>query len=248
MLAATPSRSGLPIAAAITRYALQMRKPKRPTLCYLCGQPLAAPTSVDHVPPKQLYAKELRKKHSPNLRTIEVHAECNKSFQHDEDYFVNTLAPFARGSYAGTALLQGVREVRGRREAEASRQGFGRVSGHTRRHLASAGSGGKRFEGDRLHRVAWKIVRGLYFQEFGEVLPENTPNNLQIAPPDKPPPSEFLEALYDRESRGPYPGVFDYKYVTVPQLNDFHYWGMLLWDRLILTMAFHNRKHFANPV
>ena len=34
--------------------------------------------------------------------------------------------------------------------------------------------------------------------------------------------------------------VFDYKYVTFPELNDFHYWGMLLWDRLILTMMFHS--------
>lgn len=223
----------------------QKAEAERPTwtldTCYLCGQPLAAPTSVDHVPPKQLYAKELRKKHSPNLRTIEVHAGCNKSFQHDEDYFVNTLAPFARGSYAGTALLQ---EVFAKYAAGEKRKLVSKVLNEFQRTpggiLLPPGLVAKRFEGDRLHRVAWKIVRGLYFHEFGEVLPENTPNNLQIAPPDKPPPIEFLQTLYDRESRGQYPGVFDYKYVTVPELNDFHYWAMLLWDRLILMMAFHN--------
>jgi hypothetical protein len=32
------------------------------------------------------------------------------SLQHDENYFVNTLAPFGRGSYAGAALLQEVFE------------------------------------------------------------------------------------------------------------------------------------------
>jgi hypothetical protein len=213
----------------------------QPTLCYLCGTILASPTSADHVPPKQLYAKEVRKKHSPNLRTIDVHADCNKSFQHDEDYFVNTLAPFARGSYAGTAFLQ---EVFAKYAAGEKTKLVAKVLNEFQHTpggiLLPPGLVAKRFEGDRLHRVAWKIVRGLYFHEFGEVLPEKTPNSLQIAAPDKPPPVEFLPALYDRPSLGQYPGVFDYKYIVISQLNDFQYWGMLFWDRLILTMAFHN--------
>lgn len=213
----------------------------KPTVCYLCEKALTAPTSADHVPPKQLYAKEVRKKHSPNLLTIDVHADCNRSFQHDEDYFANTLAPFARGSYAGTAFLQ---EAFAKYASGEKQKLVGKVLNEFQRTpggiLLPPGLVAKRFEGDRLHRIAWKIVRGLYFHEFGEVLPENTPNNLQIAAPDKPPPVEFLHALYDKPSRGQYPGVFDYKYVTVPQFNEFHYWGMLFWDRLILTMAFHN--------
>lgn len=217
-----------------------MQKAK-PTLCYLCGQPLIAPTSVDHVPPKQLYAKEIRRKHSPNLLTIGVHAKCNTSFQHDEDYFVNTLAPFARGSYSGATLLQ---EVFSKYAAGEKQKLVGKVLNEFQLTpngiLLPPGLVAKRFEAERLHRVAWKIVRGLYFHQFGEVLPEHTPNGLQITPPDRPPPIEFLQALYGRPSLGQYPGVFDYKYVTVPQLNDFHYWGMLLWDRLILTMTFHH--------
>lgn len=218
-----------------------MANPEPPTLCYLCGEPLAAPTSVDHVPPKQLYPKVIRKRHGPNLRTIEVHDACNKSLQLDEDYFVNTLAPFARGSYAGTALLQ---EVFEKYAAGKKQKLVGKVLNEFQQApggiLLPPGLVAKRFEGTRLHRIAWKIVRGLYFHEFGEVLPEKTPNSLEIFPPDKPPSETFLNGLMDAQSRGQYPGVFDYKYVTVPTLNDFHYWGMLLWDRLILTMAFHN--------
>jgi hypothetical protein len=217
-----------------------MQKPK-PTLCYLCGKPLVAPTSVDHVPPKQLYPKEIRKKHSPNLRTIEVHADCNKSFQHDEDYFVNTLAPFAHGSYVGSALL---REVSAKYAAGEKQRLVGKVLNEFQRTpggiLLPPGFVAKRFEGERLHRVAWKIVRGLYFHEFGQVLPEKTTNSLEIFPPDKPPSATFLNVLMDAQSRGQYPGVFDYKYVTAPELHDFNYWGMLFWDRLILTMAFHS--------
>ena len=59
-------------------------------------------------------------------------------------------------------------------------------------------------------------------------------------PPDQPPPREFLGALYDLPSKGRYPGVFDYKYVKVAELNDFNYWGLLLWDRIIVIVAFHS--------
>jgi hypothetical protein len=61
--------------------------------CYLCGLKLAAPIDWDHVPPKQLYAPEIRKAHHPQLLTIPVHAACNKGFQKDEDYFVHALMP-----------------------------------------------------------------------------------------------------------------------------------------------------------
>ena len=176
--------------------------------CYLCGQQLTSPTSVDHVPPRQLYTKEIRKSHSPNLLTIEVHKDCNTSFQYDEDYFVNTIAPFALGSYAGTSLL---REIFAKYE-DGQKQGlvhkvlteFQKMPGGIRLPPELVA---KKFEGHRVHRVAWKIVRGLYFHELGEVLPEDTPNSLQISSPDKPPPEEFLHALYDAPSRGSYPGV-----------------------------------------
>ncbi len=98
----------------------------------------------------------------------------------------------------------------------------------------------KRLEGDRVRRVAWKIIRGLYFHEFEQVLPEYTPNSLEIVAPDRPPPERFLAVLHDLPSRGSYPGVFDYKYKHFPEISDFNYWGMLLWDRLILIMAFHS--------
>ena len=216
---------------------------KRLLVCYLCGEPLASPTNADHVPPRQLYAKEIRKKHSPNLLTIEVHTDCNQSFQHDEDYFVNTLAPFGKDSYAGSALL---REVFAKYQAGEKRPLVGKVLKEFEHApsgiLLPQGLVAKRIEGERVHRVAWKIVRGLYFHEFGEVLPDFTPNSLRIAPPDRPPPTDFLQTLHDLPSLGAHPGVFDYKYVRFAELDDFHYWGLLIWDRLILIVAFHSPR------
>ena len=73
-------------------------------ICYLCGQKLDANINYDHVPPRQLYAKSIRKIHTPNLFTLPVHESCNKSYQKDEDYFVHSLAPLAMHSYSGNAI------------------------------------------------------------------------------------------------------------------------------------------------
>lgn len=215
-----------------------------PTACYLCGKPLVRPPLLindDHVPPKQLFAREIRKAHSPNLLTIPVHKSCNYAYQHDEDYFVNTLAPYGMDSHSGSAL---------RREIFA-KYAAGEKRGLVHKVVQSfdVAPGGivlppnliaHHIEGSRIHRVAWKIVRGLYFHEHAVVLPIDTPNDFEIAPPDRPPPKAFLDALGDLDSRGIHPGVFDYKYVIFPTVNDFNYWGLLLWDRLILIMSFHS--------
>jgi hypothetical protein len=210
-------------------------------ICYLCGNALTSPTSNDHVPPRQLYVKEIRVAHSPNLLTLPTHTDCNRSYQHDEDYFVNTLAPLARGSYSGNALLKDVFDKYGRGQkrplVHKVVEEFDRTPSGLQLppNLVT-----KRIDGPRVHRVAWKIIRGLYFHEFGEYLPESTPNLFSITPPDNPPAPTFSEALGDLPSRGAYPGVFDYKFTRFRELNDFNYWGLLLWDRLILTMTFHS--------
>src|SRR4029079_18098531 len=74
------------------------------THCYLCGKPLAEPTSVDHVPPLLFFPKQLRKEQNvDDLLTIPAHAACNLSYQLDEEYFVHTLLPMTRGSKSGDA-------------------------------------------------------------------------------------------------------------------------------------------------
>jgi len=75
------------------------------TVCYLCGKPLVPSTNVDHPIMQQIFAPEIRRKHNiSRLITLEVHQSCNTSYKRDEDYFVRTLIPFARGSEAGNAI------------------------------------------------------------------------------------------------------------------------------------------------
>lgn len=41
-----------------------------------------------------------------NLLKFPVHDDCNKNFQHDEDYFVHTLFPLGKNSKSGESLLK----------------------------------------------------------------------------------------------------------------------------------------------
>jgi hypothetical protein len=209
-------------------------------ICYLCGERLCDPISRDHVPPQQFYSDEIRRQHNPHLLTIPVHKACNSSFQHDEDYFVNSLLPLGCGSYAGNSLLHEISQKYRKGEKvkivhKVLREFERRPSGL----ILPPNKVAKRIEGDRIHRVAWKIVRGLYFHNFQEVLPADTPNAFEIVPPDELPPPAFF-ALLDEPVRGRYPGVFDDKFAKFPEVQNFNYWAMLLWDRLLIISMFHD--------
>ncbi len=146
-----------------------------PSVCYLCGESLAEPISWDHAPMKQLFADAVRKTHNPSkLLTIPVHKNCNEAYQLDEDYFVSTLMPFAHDSYAGSSVYQEILQKFRRGEnvpllnkvlAEFDPRPSGLILPNNLMAM--------RFEGARVHRIAWKIVRGLYFHLFNVAYPED---------------------------------------------------------------------------
>lgn len=96
----------------------------------------------------------------------------------------------------------------------------------------------KRFDPQRFWRVVWKIARGLFAIEYQKFLPEDTPRSFQIVDPDTKPPDLFY--LIPDETRGAYPGVFDYKFAAFPEHMGEHLWAMLFWDRLIMLVLFHD--------
>ena len=138
-------------------------------ICYLCGEPLDVDIDRDHVPPRQFYGKEVRTKHNPNLFTLPVHSLCNKDYQKDEDYFVHTIAPLAMGSYSGKSLWADLSEQykrpQGQRIGQMVLKEFDkRPSGL----ILPFGKVAKRFDGQRVWRVVWKIMRGLFLKETGQ--------------------------------------------------------------------------------
>jgi hypothetical protein len=85
------------------------------------------------------------------------------------------------------------------------------------------------------------MVRGLHFHHTGEVLPEEWPTvGVQIYAGETPPPDDVLCFVNIAQSRGLYPGVFDYKFEKFPESNNLHYWALLLWDRIIIRVIFHD--------
>ncbi len=222
---------------------------KNTTHCYLCGHPLSPPdNSDDHCPPRALFAPEIRKRNLSQLITIPVHKDCNAFYSSDEEYFIATMVPFAPGSEAGDAVFKKSIEDYWNNKAGRKRQ----LPEKVLRQFETRPSGlhlpeGRvimRIEGIRVARVAWKIVRGLYFHHHNTILPEDIYFDFTVTPPNERPPDLFIDVigLPDNEKHGQYPGIFDYLFRVLEA--DFgkklHYWAFLIWDRIIMTVSFHD--------
>lgn len=216
------------------------------THCYLCGRPLSHPTTKDHCPPLTLFARQIRKQYNTSqLITKPVHKACNDSYHLDEQYFKATLVPLAPGSLAGDAIFKEFISVsrqdeRKRVLAEKILREFEARPGGL--HLP-LGVVAKRQDGDRIVRVAWKIVRGLFFHHYNAILPGAFPIGCTLTALDRRPPEHFIcvSGLADDETYGVYGGVFDYRFRIVDtDLGKLNYWAFLIWDRIIMTVYFHD--------
>jgi len=214
-------------------------------ICYLCGGPLGKDKNRDHVPPLQIYARGVRKEHNlDNLITLSVHPDCNDSFKLDEEYFTASMSPLASDTYAGRKVLEGVRNnleagkkvslwKKVRREFEKRPSGL----------ILPPGKVVKRIDPERIHRVLWKIARGLYFHHEGQVLPGGTVNKVfSITLLNHDPPPELYGLLAAQPSLGRYRGVFDYRYgqIEEDEEDDPYLLAMLFWDAVIVLLGFHS--------
>jgi hypothetical protein len=212
--------------------------------CYLCGKPLAAPVNSDHVPPKLFFASEIRREHKlTKLLTLPVHRDCNSAWRLDEEYFVHTLLPLARGSVSGEASH---RDFLSRYRAGLNIPLAARVKNEFRRKVGGiilpAGKIAKLIDANRTHDVIWKIIRGLHFYHTGEILPPIWSCSITVTPPGEALPDDFVEYMKSGRwvGRGPYQGNFAYCFDKFEEVNNLHYWAFLLWDKVLITAAFHD--------
>ena len=101
----------------------------------------------------------------------------------------------------------------------------------------------KRQDGARIRRIAWKVVRGLYSYHYGSLLPEAISVRCELIPPGRRPPEvlQYVCGLSDDETHGRYGGAFDYRFrVIETDLGKSNYWALLIWDRIIMTLCFHD--------
>ena len=72
---------------------------------------------------------------------------------------------------------------------------------------------------------------------------EHSPIGCTLTAPDRRPPEHFIcvSGLADDEIYGVYGGVFDYRFRIVDtDLGKLNYWAFLIWDRIIMTVYFHD--------
>ncbi|HVT15209.1 MAG TPA: hypothetical protein VHQ90_03375 [Thermoanaerobaculia bacterium] len=150
-------------------------------LCYLCGKP--GSDSMDHVPPKNLFAPEDRK----GLITVPTHGTCNRSFSKDDEYFRLCMTAAAYEDRQAHKVWIGP-VLRGIHRPESAR-----FKADILEHLKTAELRvGDDFVGHapvmlqdpaRLHGIANRIVRGLYRHLSGSVLALEWPVSSALMPP-----------------------------------------------------------------
>ncbi|WP_407157689.1 hypothetical protein [Bradyrhizobium sp. STM 3557] len=237
----------------VSSYTGRMNKRIRPTHCYLCGEKLVEPTSVDHVPPLLFFPKEMRRRYNiSNLLTIPVHAACNREWQEDEEYFVHTLLPMTGGSEAGDAHHIRIREkIKAGKNVFLVNQVMDEFKSVIKGVHLPANRVAKFIDHHRAYGVIWKIIRGLYFHHHGVILPKEWGMRYWITAPYEPPEPFFKDYADSGRgvSRGEYPKIFSYFFDRFqPDGWDFHYWGFHLWDSLIVTAMFHDPWRCGCPV
>lgn len=222
-----------------------------PDVCYLCSGKLTKPINADHVPAQQIFPPALRKEHGPlQLLTIPVHTRCNSAYKADEDYFVHTLMPFAGGTVAGNAVYEHVLSAyRSGHNAGLIKKVLGEFDRRPSGLVLPGNKVAKRFEGARIQRVAWKIVRGLMFHDSGIAYPEKQNTSVSVTPVGEPLPEHFEMFMQGQveDAHGRYPGAFSYRWDKYQVEDDgishlLHYWALLLWDRVLLTVIFHDHQ------
>lgn len=163
----------------------------------------------------------------------------------DEEYFFHSVSPLAWDTKIGPVLradmgrryLGGDQERRARlgemvlREFDHQPGGILLPSSRVAKHVDPA----------RGERVLWKIVRGLFFHEYGRILPADSSFRFQVMAEGTLPEQYQAFALLDSRARKKNRAYFDYRYWS-GKLNGFdaQIWGLLLWQKIFAVFVFHD--------
>src|SRR5260370_3224428 len=122
--------------------------------------------------------------------------------------------PFGIGSEAGNAIyVKVLDDFRADKEVPLTKMVLNEFDPNPSGLFLPGGKVVKRFDGQRLRRVAWKMVRGLHFHHTGEVLPDNWPTvGVQIYAGETRPPDDLLHFVNLAQSLGASPAVFATKF------------------------------------
>lgn len=218
-------------------------------ICYLCGEPIEEQDKDnDHVIAKQFFLKRLRKKFNLNkLITLPAHKQCNKEYQPDEDYFFLTIGGVTDDTPITTEVWYDIRRRIKRPESKRLNQ---KILNQIEFNPKTNGGidvpyAAMNYETEKVNRVIWKIVRGLYLIEFGKILRADKPFTVDPIHPEHTgfnpnSISQIWNLIRSQEEHGEYGKNFSYKYLYIPLEQKVTAWGFLFWDRHPFMIIHHN--------
>jgi hypothetical protein len=200
----------------------ELKKRKLKLRCYFCGREGA--DTKEHIPPKKIFSKEIRRKLTRNLITVPAHTHCNNLFSHDDDLFGNLI------------IAEGYRTIQGAKSwDEIVVSSFTKNPGARKRLI-------KRFhpvlikgqiqnayilrdaltmEVSLCESVVTRIIKGLYYYKFNEPLPQDI--SISISKLNYPEKSiNSWNAIFSQNNIRPKwihvaPNIFSYFYGTAKE-------------------------------
>lgn len=178
---------------------------------------MRAATTRDHVPPRSLFPTPP----PPNLITVPACAECHVAFNLDDEYFKlmigmkREISQHPDGHHLAASVIRGLQRPEGRPFAVAVARTMKNVQLTTPNGLFLGTTGGFKPDFRRMETFAGRVVRGLYYKEFGQPLPPS--HELKVTPLAASTEEIRREAraLFDGEKARQKGDVFAYV-VTVP--------------------------------
>lgn len=216
-----------------------MVRGRKPKFCVYCQKSLAATEDTrDHVIPESLFPKPLPV--NINMITVPCCDACNKSFQMDEGLFRATILFGEAGiSEEGQKIWQTAlgRTFKGGDKGlqNAIGKSFEKVMTTTQSGILLGSRLATKPDWSRLGHIIEKIVRGLYYFEYREILPLSA--GIEFGFFSLPDFEKYLERLQQMNAgidlllgKRQWPGVFRYKYNRVAGYPNMSMWLMLFYD------------------
>lgn len=214
--------------------------------CYLCGKYIQRKdeSTKEHIVPRQFFPVDLR--NQLNLATRATHRKCNESYQMDEDYFVVSLGPITMDTFSGSHLFRDISHKLKKPKSVAL--GVMVKNEYTNRTASGLYCPQsivfKNFDVNRIHRVVWKIIKGLYFVDNQVFLSDSHLGIIRLYDSKQPQPDyavELKNICINNPERGKYPNIFAYKTTRKKQDNTLmRFYGLLFWDRIMFNVMFHD--------
>lgn len=217
------------------------------SICYLCGNPIERkPTdarmklSMDHIPPKLFFPKELRKTENLNLQLAPSHKNCNEDYRKDEEYFYHSLYPVVakNNPWMGGLFMQDfARKAKKPQTPAMLRKILEGVSPTTQGgiHLPS-GMVQVSLDEYRLQRVAMKIARGVLFLATGRCFKDRQIVDIRFCLSESEVVDMYQLAWQVSPVFAVCPKVFSYKYFYFAD-RGYHILSMLFWEAFMYCVT-----------